>query len=136
VSWYLILGVLLAVVFATALEFAARTRLRRYFDRPCAGIQWHRSFPDVPHDEIRAFLRMFAESFAIDVKYACRLSPVDQLKDIYLARYVPHLTLDDHMEFESLVLNLEDRYGVKLEAVFHETLTLGELLRVSLAPES
>ena len=126
-SWHLITVLSIATFFAVAIEIAERMRLRRLLDRPCAETHWHHQFPSVPHHEIRVFLKLFAESFVIDAAHCTKFGPDDRPMAIYQARYVPYLTLDDHMEFERLSKSLESKYAIDLKAVWHENMTLGEL---------
>ncbi len=132
-SWLVLIIVLLTgLSFAVATEFAERARLRRLLARPCAGIRWHRRFPVAPHDDIRAFLRVFTDAFAIEGIHCTKFAPDDRPLAIYLSRYVPHLTLDDHGEFESWGKALEREYGIDLMTVWREgDVTLGELFAVT-----
>jgi propanediol dehydratase small subunit len=130
-SWPLLIVLLLALLFAVVLEVTERTRLRKFLDRPCAGIRWHRRFPTVPHNEIREFLSIFTAAFAFDEKHRGRFAPDDQLLAIYRARYVPHVSLDDFMEFESLTESLATHYGIDLPSVWRDDLTLGELFAIT-----
>ncbi len=49
---------LLSLIITAAIGAVEKARERMLLDRPCAGIRWHRLFPNVTHDEIREFLRM------------------------------------------------------------------------------
>ena len=93
--WQGILIVSIAIVLTIAHAVAERVRLRRLLNRPCAGIHWHRQFPAVSHDEIRSFLRLFCDAFAIEPVHSTKLAPDHHPLAIYEARYIPHLTLDD-----------------------------------------
>ncbi|QDU44663.1 hypothetical protein Mal52_31490 [Symmachiella dynata] len=110
---------------------AERARLRKLLDRPCAGIHWHRRFPTVKHDDIREFLALFTEAFAFDSIHRSKFSPDDQPMALYEARYIPHLSMDDHFEFESLDEVLDSRYGIDLSSVWHQDITLGELFALT-----
>ncbi|MBX3439705.1 MAG: hypothetical protein KF861_19605 [Planctomycetaceae bacterium] len=129
--WHIIVLVLVSVVFAAVTDFLERVRLRKLLDRPCAGIRWHRRFPDVPHAKIREFLRMFVTVFAFDERHSCKFAPDDQPMAIYQARHIPHLTIDDDMEFESLDEMMETRYGIDLYSVWRDGITLGELFAMT-----
>jgi hypothetical protein len=129
--WPLIVIVLGAVAFVVVLAIAEHARLLKLLDRPCAGIRWHRRFPSVPHDEIRKFLKLFTVAFAFDERHYSKFGPDDQPWAIYHARYIPHLTVDDHMEFESLIEAFAKTYGVDLWAVWHDEMTLGELFALA-----
>ena len=121
----------LSISFATAVEFAERARLRKLLDRVDTEAIWRDCFPEVPADEIRSFLVLFAESFAIDPTYCFKFAPDDQPSAIYEARYVPHLTVDDHCEFESLTDALASRHRIDLQAVWRDDITLGELFTMT-----
>lgn len=129
--WQAIFLVSFVVLFSGGIFLAERARLRRLLNRPCAGIRWHRQFPAVSHDEIRAFLRLFTEAFAIDPVHSTKFAPDDRPRAIYEARYIPHLTLDDHMEWESLTKAFRTTYGIDLESVFQPDTTLAELFSLT-----
>ncbi|QDT48893.1 hypothetical protein Pan258_29400 [Symmachiella dynata] len=128
-KWIFILGG--ASVLFFAITAAERARLRKLLDRPCAGIHWHRRFPTVKHDDIHEFLALFTEAFAFDSVHRSKFSPEDQPMALYEARYIPHLTMDDHFEFESLDEVLDSRYGIDLSSVWHKDITLGELFALT-----
>ncbi len=130
-SWPIFFVLLLALLFAIVLEVAERIRLQKFLDRPCAGIRWHRRFPTVPQNEIREFLSIFTEAFAFDEKHRGKFAPDDQLLAIYRAQYVPQLSLDDFMEFESLTEALSTHYGIDLQSVWSEDLSLGDLFAIT-----
>lgn len=125
------LGALLTIaIIALLISLPTWVRRRRalglYWDRACMGIRWRRRFPDSPKVEIREFLTMFVEAFGFGNKRRTRFSPDDRVMDVYRADYPPGI-LADSMELETLGLNLEKRYGIDFEAVWHEDITLGEL---------
>lgn len=121
----------LSISFATAVEFAERARLRKLLDRVDTEAIWRDCFPEVPADEIRSFLVLFTESFAIDPTHCFKFAPDDRPSAIYEARYVPHLTVDDHCEFESLTDALASRHRIDLQAVWRDDITLGELFAMT-----
>ena len=130
-SWGVVILFAVAIAFAVGLHLAERARLRKLLDRPCAGILWHRRFPKVPHDEIRAFLKMFTDAFAFDEVHFCNFRPDEQPIEIYSARYVPLLNADDHSEFESLADALKTTYGIDAYPVWRDGMTLGDLFELT-----
>jgi hypothetical protein len=92
-----IIAIVLSVLVCVGLQVAEQRKTRRLLDRPCAGIHWHRRFPNVPHDDVRKFLHLFTDAFYFDAVHATKFGPDDQPQEIYHARYVPHLTIDDHL---------------------------------------
>ena len=94
--------------------------------RLCQGSTWRRLFPDASKEEIRLFLSTFIESFAFRDREKLKLNPNDQLLDIYRALY-PQKWQADAMEFETLNDDLEAKYGVTLNSIWRESLTLGQL---------
>ncbi len=120
-----------ATVVTVAILIAERLRIRNLLDRPFAGIRWHRRFPNAKHDDIREFLAQFTEAFALDSIHRGKFSPDDQPMALYDARYIPHLAMDDHFEFESLDEVLDSRYGIDLSSVWHKDMTLGELFALT-----
>jgi len=114
------LGLLLwAVLFGGRLPVPFRWR-------SCQGPGWRRSFPEAPKHEIRQFLSLFVSAFAFDDVEKLKLNPNDQILDIYRSLY-PHKWLADNLELETLVDDLETKYGISLQAIWNERLTLGEL---------
>ena len=94
--------------------------------RSCQGKNWRLAFPDASKEGIRQFLSTFTESFAFDDREKLKLNPNNKLLDIYRALY-PHKWQADALEFETLAEDLESKYGVTLNKVWHEGLTLGQL---------
>ena len=69
---------------------------------------------------------MFVDAFAFDKREKLKLSPDDAILRIYRLRY-PHQWMADALEVEILAKEVQRRYGVPLDSVWHEQLTLGEL---------
>lgn len=99
IGWALLVGGKLPVPFCT---------------RSCQGRSWHRSFPDASKEEIRQFLSVFTESFALNDREKLKFNPNDQLLDIYRALY-PHMWQADAMEFETLSDDLQLKYGCQFQ---------------------
>ncbi len=83
-------------------------------------------FPTTSKQEIREFLRLFVCAFALNEKEKLKFSPNDELLEVYKAIY-PREWQADSMEFETLDDDLKAEYGLSLEEIWHEKLTLGEL---------
>jgi propanediol dehydratase small subunit len=131
-SWLPLLGIVAsALLFTFASEMGERKRLRKLLDRPCAGIRWHRRFPSEPHNDIRSFLKMFNQAFSFGEIQTCTFGPDERIFEIYIARYVPHLTVDDHLEFEFLAEALQATYARDLATIWRKDLTLGDLFSLT-----
>ena len=90
------------------------------------GIRWRRRFAEVPKAEIREFLTLFVDAFGYDHQRRTCFSPDDRVMDIYHAENPPG-SIVDQMELESFALSIDERYGLDLEAIWKDDLTLGEL---------
>ncbi len=98
---------------------------KKYRGRECTGRRWKKAFPEIPKEEIRKFLLIFVESFGFPSESKLKFEPNDKLIDIYRAIYP--LTGIDALEFESLSMGIEVAYNVKLEDIWHENISLGEM---------
>lgn len=97
-----------------------------YRSRSCQGKGWKKAFPSAPKQDIRAFLTMFLRAFAFSDKEKLKFSPDDQILLIYRAVY-PSKLLPDALELETLAAEIASQYGLKLETVWTDELTLGQL---------
>ncbi|HEX5682760.1 MAG TPA: hypothetical protein VFY73_01890 [Ideonella sp.] len=97
-----------------------------YRARACQGRGWRKAFPSATKQEVREFLSVFVEAFGFYEKEKLKLAPTDQILQIYRAQY-PSRLQPDAMEFETLAFDLERKHGFKLEPLWKDTLTLGEL---------
>lgn len=71
-----------AVIYAGILCEIHRTRaLRPYRECGCMSIRWRRRFPGDPKSEIRGFLRLFLEAFALRKRWLSRFSPDDRVME-------------------------------------------------------
>jgi hypothetical protein len=116
----LVLGIL-----AWGLIFGGRVP-KVYRDRACQGTSWRRSFPRASKAQIRAYLQVFANSFAFDADENLKFSPTDRILDVYRAVY-PSRWTPDALEVETFAEELEKRFGLRLEALWNDQLTLGEV---------
>lgn len=99
---------------------------RPYRFRPCQGRLWRDAFPDASKDDVRKFLSNFTEAFAFSEKEKLKFNPSDSILEVYRALY-PRKWMADALELETLAGDMESKYGVKLESIWHENLNLGEL---------
>lgn len=94
--------------------------------RSCAGRYWRRRFPSVSKSDIREFLQIFVDGFALPKKHYLAFRPDDRIMDIYRAVNPKWISVDS-MEFEIFGQLLQRRYGLTLESFWNEDLTLGEV---------
>ncbi len=132
-------AIVLAVFIAIALlgEYLRGRRLRRkYWSRPCAGVQWRRAFPDAPKAEIRAFLQAFVDDFGLRPKERLKFRPSDRPVDVYRTIYTG-MEFDDGLEWESFLRTMEKEYGVRIpeDPKWPERITLGELFAMTRATQ-
>ncbi len=114
------------LVLALVVLFSSDALPKKYRNRSCKGQAWKSMFPTTSKQEIRKFLRLFVYAFALNEKEKLKFSPNDELLEIYKAIY-PREWQADSMEFETLDDDLKTEYGLSLEEIWHEKLTLGEL---------
>jgi hypothetical protein len=117
--------VLLIVAIAWCARFVERLP-EAYRRRSCQGTGWRRRFPGASKEQIRAFLSVFAESFAFAQADKLKFSPDDKVLDVYRALY-PKRWLPDALEVEMFAKELEGRFAVRLEPLWSEQLTLGDV---------
>ena len=123
--------VIFAVVILIAGIFAQRAfteRMRRFYDRRCAGRAWRDRFPEAKKEEIRGFLELFVRSFALSRKKKLSFAPDDKIMDVYRA-INPQVGGVDALECETLVTECEERYGVDITRGFSDSTTLGDIFR-------
>lgn len=94
--------------------------------RPSQGRLWRRAFPLASKRQIREFLAVCAEAFAFRDTEKLKFRPDDQLLGIYRTLH-PSKWLSDAAEIQKLARELRARYGVALEEVWDEHMTLGAL---------
>jgi propanediol dehydratase small subunit len=106
---------------------------KQYVQRTCQGFAWRRQFPTASKESIRSFLSLFTAAFAFKEKHMLKFGPNDELMKIYRALY-PSMHTPDALELETLNLSLVKEYGVSLQVMWHEHLTLGELFSAAVPP--
>lgn len=122
-----VIAVLMVFVFFVIWAICHSGRLPQpFFSRSCQGKSWRRTFPVSSKQDIRDFLTLFMEAFACSSKERLKLNPHDRILQVYRARY-PTDGWPDRLELEILTRDMASRYGLKLEDVWNENLTLGEL---------
>jgi hypothetical protein len=125
--WPSIIFWTLAGAITLAAVIARRRRLSPLFARGCAGRDWRRAFPDATKGDIRTFLKLFVDGFALRQKHYLAFRPSDRLMDVYRAINPPKWTAADSMELEIFAQVLERQYGLSLESIWRDNLTLGEV---------
>jgi propanediol dehydratase small subunit len=95
--------------------------------RSCAGRDWRRAFPGAPAEEIREFLKLFVDGFALRREHYLAFRPADRVMDVYRAINPPNWTPADSMELETFAQLLEQRYRLSLESIWRDDITLGEV---------
>jgi hypothetical protein len=113
------------VCFAWSFFFGGRLP-KQFHARSCQGRGWRNAFPSASKQEIRSFLTVFVEAFAFSKTEKLKLNPNDKIIQIYQALY-PIKQMPDALELETLAVDLEKKYRLKLENIWNENLTLGEL---------
>lgn len=94
--------------------------------RTCQGRLWRRAFPWASKKQIREFLAVFAEAFSFRDTDKLKFRPDDQLLGIYKAMH-PSKWMADAAELQKLASELRARYGVALDDIWDEHITLGAL---------
>lgn len=123
-----ILLLILMLVIFVGIYFAgpkANAMLGPFWARRCEGRAWKRTFPHASNAQIRQFLEIFVDAFALPRSRMLRFAPLDRLMDVYRALNPPGWP--DSLEFETLDEQLRRRYGFELRHAWKENLTLGEL---------
>jgi propanediol dehydratase small subunit len=125
-EWRSIIFWAFAGAIGVAFELMRRRRLAPIFDRSCAGRHWHRAFPKAPKSDIREFLKLFMDAFALPRKHHLAVRPDDRILDLYHA-VAPRWQSVDSLELETFSRLLEHRYGLRLNSIWRDDLTLGDV---------
>jgi hypothetical protein len=126
-SWPSIIFWIMAGVLAIACEVLRRRRLSPMLARPCAGGEWRHSFPGTSEADIREFLQLFVDAFALPRKDYLAFRPGDRIMDVYRAINPPKWTAADGLELETFALLLKGQYGLALESMWRDDLAPGEV---------
>jgi len=130
-----ILLLILVPLIVVGLYFAAprsHARLGPFWRSRCEGRAWRETFPSASKADIRRFLDLFMDSFALPRSRKLRFAPTDRVLEIYRANSPPGWP--DALELETLERELRRAYNVHLRDVWKEGLTLGELFAHVLRP--
>lgn len=101
--------------------------------RPFQGRVWRSSFPSASRKDIREFLSVFGAAFSFGDSDKLHLRPDDQVLGVVRAAR-PARWMPDASDIEPLARALRERYGLLLDDIWHDGLTLGGLfLRVQQA---
>ena len=96
--------------------------------RPCQSRAWRSTFPTASRKDIRDFLSVFVSSFSFRESERLHFRPDDEVLGIYRAKN-PTRWVPDAQELERLAKALRERYGLMLDDIWHEGLTLGGLFQ-------
>jgi propanediol dehydratase small subunit len=122
---------LLVVLILAALAWAAcrggqLPNSLRY--RPWQGRAWRSTFPSASRKDIRDFLSLFGSAFAFRDSLNLHQRPDDEVLGVY-REVNPTRWLPDAREIEVLAKALRDQYGLRLDDIWHPSLTLGGLFQ-------
>ena len=94
--------------------------------RTSQGRSWRRAFPRASNKQIREFLSVFTSAFDFRDVDMLKFRPDDQLIGICRTLH-PSKWAADAAEFDTFARDLRTRFGVVLEDIWDEGLTLGAL---------
>lgn len=96
--------------------------------RPFQDRAWRSTFPSASRKDIREFLSLCGAAFACRDCDQVHLRPDDQVLGVVRAarpaRWMPEVS-----DVEPLARALRERYGLRLDEVWHDGLTLGGLFQ-------
>ena len=116
----------IGVLIGLPAEIMRRRRLRTYWDRVCAGMDWRHAFPEADKDNIRKYLQVFVDAFAFRNSTKLQFRPSDKIIDIYHACY-PVKGWPDSLELETFAMMVEKTYHVDLAKEWNPEMTLGQV---------
>jgi propanediol dehydratase small subunit len=114
----LLLGMFYGAVVGDIFAFRFRTA--------CQGRAWRSAFPSASKASIRKYLQVFVDAFAFPASKRLTFGPDDSVLAIYRQLY-PSRWIPDALELETFAKDLEALWGVRLESMWSEQLTLGEV---------
>ena len=94
---------------------------------------WVKRFSKVPKEDIREFLKAFADGFAFDTNRRLKFEPDDKVMDVYTALY-PSTGWGDALEVETFVMIIKEKYGVDLSKVGNPDITHGQIFEMTRNP--
>lgn len=121
----LLIVFLIGTMIGLPVEIKRRRRLRKYWDRACAGRDWRREFSDTSKEEIRTYLKIFVEAFAFPYSRKLKFQPSDKIIDVYHACY-PVKGWPDSLELETFAIMVEKTYNCDLTKEWEPEMTLGQ----------
>jgi len=95
--------------------------------RPFQGRVWRSSFPSASRKDIREFLSVFGAAFSFGDSDRLHLRPDDQVLGVVRAARPARWM--DASDIEPLARALRERYGLLLDDIWHDGLTLGGLFQ-------
>lgn len=122
----LILVIILAALAWAAFHDWQLPNALRY--RPFQGRVWRSSFPSASRKDIRDFLSVFGSACAFGDCDRLHLRPDDQVLGVVRAGR-PSRWQPEGSHVEPLARALRERYGVLLDDIWHDGLTLGGLFQ-------
>jgi len=99
--------------------------MKEYWHRTCQGRAWKTEFPDEPATEIRRFLKMFVQAFALPSSEYLQFNPNDRVLDVY--RPLLSCCSADSLELEFLDRFVQHFYQLSLKQIWDPSITLGQL---------
>lgn len=96
--------------------------------RPWQGRAWRSAFPAASRKDIRDFLSLFVSAFSFRPSETLHFRPDDEVLGI-CREAAPGRWQPDMPEIQRLAKALRERYGVRLDDVWHDGLTLGGLFQ-------
>lgn len=97
-------------------------------ERKCQGAAWRRAFPNVAKQAIREYLLVFVDAFAFRESDRMQFNPHDKIMDVYRLVYPKHW-VPDALELETFAEVLDKRFGFRVESIWSEQLTLGDVFQ-------
>jgi len=122
----LLLVILLAALSWLAFHDWQLPNALRY--RPFQGRVWRSSFPTASRKDIREFLSVFGAAFSFGDRERLHLRPDDQVLGVVRAAR-PARWMPDVSDVEPLARALRERYGLLLDDIWHDGLTVGGLFQ-------
>ena len=74
---------------------------------------------------------MFSNAFSFGLRYSLAFRPDDYILDVYHARNIPHITLDDLGELEEFAAAVKRTYSIDLEEHWRADLRLGDVFSLT-----
>ena len=109
-----------------------RKKLNRYWSRSSISVahKWKKAFPEKANEDIREFLQIFVDAFALSRKMLFKFEPDEKVLEVYKAIYSPSSRCDA-MELETLFEHCAKRYNIKLESFWNDDTTLEEIFEIA-----